>query len=203
MVYVYKNFLIIERNEKMEKAIKLVVHLNSGFDDGNRIWHAKSGFDKIVLVYRHPLIADNEIHSFARYEEIRFSLNEYLGYIHVYCQGTNIKIDKFKINLRLFDQEVLWKTYKQYICAMIRQSGVQPMQLTNTLFTVYWGKLSPGVADFMQRIGLLDDRNKKIYVFKPADLQPTGYAFSNYGGIWNTAAPFNFQMNTQQSMFTK
>jgi hypothetical protein len=213
MVYVYKNFLIVDREEKMQKATQLVSHLNAGFNDNNRIWHAKSPYDKVVLVYKNPLIADNEIHSFAREEEIRFALNDYLGYIHVYCQGQNIKIDKFKIGLRLSEQEQYWRTYKAYLCQTIRTAGILPAQLSNSQYVLHWGKMSSGVADFMTRIGLLDDRSKKIYVFKPQDLQPTGFrsfgsGFNNsfdpnWGGNWGNGSQFSFPAGNSFNTFGK
>jgi hypothetical protein len=61
MVYVYKNFFIVEREEKIQKASQLVHELKASFNDDEHIWRAKSPLDKVVLVYKHPLINDDNV----------------------------------------------------------------------------------------------------------------------------------------------
>ena len=206
MVYVYRNFLIVDREEKMEKATELVRYLGAQFNDAERIWHAKSPQDKVVLVYQNPLIDDRRIHTFHRHEDIRFQLNEYLGYMHVYCQGQNIKIDKFKISMKLVDQEPYWRAYKDYLCETIRQAGVQPMQLATTQYVLHWGRLTNPVIEFMHRVGLLANKSNKTYVFKPSDLQPTGFSsfgnntFANNWGInWSSLQQSTFPISSFQT----
>jgi len=51
MVYLYKNFLVINRNETNTQALQIMNSINTGFIDGNNIWHVNNEHDTIIIVY--------------------------------------------------------------------------------------------------------------------------------------------------------
>lgn len=171
MVVVYKNLLIVDREDRIQHARDLVNRLGADFNDSKRIWHIKSPRDNVVLIYKDPIINDNEIHTFNTVEEAKFSLNEFVGYIQVYSQGKNIKISKFMINKSLAEQQQYWAIYKQYLIQTIRKTGLTNDQLAQTAFTIYWDKFGRDIQEYMARIGLLSDFAHNTYVFKFEEIQ--------------------------------
>jgi len=159
------------------------------FNDDDRVWHAKSPGDKIMMVYLEAFRTDDVIKEYKTQQEVDFRPQTCIGYIQMYCQGANVKVGDFKFKNDAVQPEY-WKMFKGYLVQTIKNAGANVQQ---TRFMIYWDRrvCSRGVQNMMEKLGLLSDKDKKTYVFQQSDIEektvaPLWGAPSQFSG-WNSS----------------
>lgn len=168
MVYTYKNFLIINRNDSISEAISMAQNMGMWFTDRNRIWHVKSPVDKMILVYRDFFRTDNIIKEYKHNAEVDFRPRDCVGYIQIYCQKHDVKVEKFRF-AQGENTDHHWYTFKQYLIQTLKNSGMTTFTHPCTL---HWNNslCSKSHQLSMERLGLMSNRDRKIYTFTVSDI---------------------------------
>ena len=162
MVYLYKNFLVINRIETKPQAIQIMNSINTGFVDGNNIWHVKNEQDKIIIVYGVEIIHGDTIQT-----DVNMKSNvSPIGYIKLYCQGSKVKISE--INFRNSnDAKVYLNMLKNYLKKSIKDTGLSAQQIDAEEFVVYWSKVmyNTEVEKILTNIKFISDTTRRTYNF--------------------------------------
>jgi hypothetical protein len=168
MVYIYKNFLLVNRIDPIQNAIDMTKRMNIWFKEENELWHAKSAHDKVILIFQEIISLDDNIKEYKEESTIDFSLHTCIGFMHVYCQGTHMKVGNYMFKPNINYEEQYWRLLKKYLVKTIQQTNVRPSEQQ---FTLHWNKLiSPQAQITIRNAGLLSDNTNMLYVFKDEDM---------------------------------
>lgn len=138
MVYLYKNFLVIDRNETNQHAVQIVKSMNAEFTDRNNVWQVKSEQDKIIIVYGVELTHDDKIHIDAKINNNTIPIGALpVGYIKMYCQGSKIKVSEINFKNESEAKRHL-NIFKNYLKNSIKNTGLSSQQIDEEKFILYW-----------------------------------------------------------------
>jgi hypothetical protein len=185
MVYTYKNFIIIDREDKVVDAIKMAKNMGVWFSDDDRVWHIKNVRDKVIIIYKELIGQDEIIKEYNSSVSIDFKTGTFVGFIHIYCNGTNVKVSKF--NFTNVDTTMYWEMFKKYLVHTINTLlGQSLVKVPVPVFTLYWdSKVCTNEINTMGKIiGLMSDNHNRTYVFTEADYNSC--KSSGWGGIVNS-----------------
>uniref|UniRef100_A0A6C0EJR9 Uncharacterized protein n=1 Tax=viral metagenome TaxID=1070528 RepID=A0A6C0EJR9_9ZZZZ len=187
MVKTYKNFLLIDREDVIPTAVTMAKNMGTAFNDDKRVWHVRRPGDKVIMIYREPLQNDARIQEYTTPESVNFRLVNCIGYIQLYCNGTNVKVGKYQFTNGV-DQLTYWKMLKDYLSETIRISDTSP---SRTTFTLFWERklMNANLQRVAEQAGLLSDRNSMTYVFQESDVNSFWNA---WGGGNRNANPWGW-----------
>ena len=188
MVQIYNNFLIVSRNEIIPGALELAKTLGAYFQDETNVWHIKNPHDKVILIYDHIFDKTDNITDYKSSNEINFTIphQKYIGFIRLYCHGTNVKISDFKFKPTVIDSTLHWLTLKKYLIQTIKDLGVSQQTISQHKFTLFWNKsiCSNSIMSMAIKNGLLSDKNRKLYVFTGSDLGQSNNSDIFASSLW-------------------
>ncbi len=172
MVYMYKNLLIVERNEPVTSIKNFVKNrLRVWFNDDSDIWCHKSSADKIVIIYGYELWKDDNIRFIDK--DFNFTDTSYIGYIKMYCKGPDIKVYDFRFT-NLTCAKKYFAQFKEYLISSIKQIKLFNSQIDKANFCLHWDKrcYSSTLEHILKGIGLLSKFKHKNYKFTSIVVNP-------------------------------
>lgn len=165
MVYLYKNFLVVNRNDNNSQIVQLMNSNNVRFTDGDNVWHVKSDEDKIIFIFGSELVSGDTIQTSG---VLKPDLKP-IGYIKIYCQGSKVKVSE--INFRNEGEAKAYLCmFKGYLRSSIKSIGYSAAQIDAEKFVLYWSKImyNTDVEKILKEIGLISDFSKRTYTFTSA-----------------------------------
>lgn len=193
MVYLYKNFLVVDRNDTNAQIVHMMNSINVGFTDGDNVWHIKSNQDKIIFVFGSVLASGDTIHTNG---SIKPDMKP-IGYIKIYCQGSKVKVSE--INFRNEGEAKAYlRMFKGYLRSSIKSIGFSAAQIDAEKFVLYWSKVmyNADVEKILKEIGLVSDFVKRTYTFTSSVVldqpPPTSFGAFNTNPVstWPASTPF-------------
>jgi len=170
MVFIYKNFLIINRADSIQNSVDMAKKMGAWFNDDEKIWHTKSPVDKIILVYKDPFRTDDIVKEYKTNNEVDFRPHVCIGFIKMYCQTTHVKVSSFLFKVGV-DQLPHWIILKKYLIQIIKNAGMTAESIRVNPCTIHWEMCSDSHKASMAQIGLISDYDKNTYTFLPIDLE--------------------------------
>ena len=172
-MFVYRNLMVVERREPLQKVRSLVERLGLAFEDDDLIWHVRSSEDKIVIFFSRPLVLnDDVIREYTTDSSIRFSLPKHKGFLHTYVSGENIKIGRYRLEGSVKEQISLWSSYRSYLLAQMSQiprycAALAAGGFDKTRYVLWWVKVPNQLREVLKHSNLLPDRKTKRYILRP------------------------------------
>jgi hypothetical protein len=190
MVYLYRNFLIVDREDSMHFVRHMVRNnFRLWFDDDNLVWHVKSPADKIIVIYDREISAGDTIRTIRSEDEHKIDGNGRVGYIKIYCQNTNVKVSSMYFRNEEEGRRYL-AMFKQYLLRTIR--AVPENTRRDNTYTLYWKRslCNDNVRRILRNLGLLDNIEKMTYTFQNNELIESAVTsaftpFSSFSNSWN------------------
>ena len=166
MAKVYKNFMIVRRDEKNKQVVSYIQNTYKiWFDDHKDIWHVKSPSDCVLIYFDVQLSSSQDI--ILANNSIKFP-NKRDGCILLHVQGANVKVSKCKYSTSSIGRSMI-KKFKEYLVKTIKNIP----NYDKGKFTLYWkdSLYNYDLQNIIRDANFITNKNKKIYTFSKKDYE--------------------------------